>query len=71
MVFSFVGGGPDDLERAVAFHRARGVVVDAFAGPREEARRGIVFVHDEVGVGLVALQRDADDHLAERGARER
>ena len=53
------------------FERAGGVVVDAFAGTREQARRGVVVVHDEVGVGLVALERDADDHLAERGAGER
>src|ERR1035438_8682369 len=59
---------PDHLERAVAFDHARHVVVDAFAGPGEQARRGIVLVHDQVGVGLVALQGDADDHLAEGSA---
>ncbi len=47
------------------------VVVDAFAGPREQARRGVVLVHDQVGVGLVALEGDADDHLAEGGAGDR
>ena len=59
---------PDHLERAVAFERAGHVVVDAFAGPREQARRRVVLVHDQVGVGLVALEGDADDHLAEGGA---
>ncbi len=62
---------PDDLERAVAFHRAGRVVVNALAGPREQPRRGVIVVHDEIGVGLVALQRDADDHLPQRGARQR
>jgi hypothetical protein len=62
---------PHDLEGAVALHRAGRVVVDAFAGPREQPRRGVVVIHDEVGVGLVALQRHADDHLPERGARQR
>ena len=57
---------PNDLERAVGGERTGLVVVNAFAGPRQQARGRIVLVHDEVGVGLVALERDADDHLAER-----
>ena len=64
-------GQPDDLERAVAFKCSGGVIVDAFAGTREQARSGIAVVHDEVGIGLVALERDADHHLAERGAGQR
>ena len=41
------------------------------AGTREEARRAVVLVHDEVGVSLVTLQRNAHDHLTEGGARKR
>ncbi len=68
---ALVLGQPDDLERAVSRQRAGLVVVDPLARPGEQARRGIVIIHDQVGVGLVALQRDADDHLAERGAGQR
>ena len=62
---------PDDLEGAVPFHGTGGVVVDPFAGPGEQARGGIVVVHDQIGVGLVALEGDADGHLAEGGAGQR
>lgn len=65
---AFLVRQPDGLEGAVALDGAGGVVVDAFAGSREESRRGVVVIHDQVGVGLVALKGDADDHLAERGA---
>ena len=68
---ALVVGQPDGLERAVAFDRAGRVVVNAFAGTRKQARRGIVLIHDQIGVGLVALKRDADDHLADRGAGQR
>ena len=60
---------PDDLKRAVCRKRAGlVVVVDPFARPREHPRRGIVVIHDEMRVGLVALERDADDHLPQRRA---
>jgi len=36
------------------------------AWPRQQARRRVVVVHDQVGIGLVALQRDPHDHLAQR-----
>ena len=56
---------PHHLERAVAFERSGRVIVNAFAWPRQQPRRGVVVVHDQVGVGFVALQRNADNHLAE------
>ncbi len=62
---------PHDLERAVALERAAVVVVNGLAGPREQTRRGIVLVHDEVRVGLVALQCHTHDHLPDGGARQR
>ena len=68
---ALVIGEPHDLEGAVPFDRAARVVVNAFTGARQQARRGIAVVHDEVRVGFVALQRDANDHLPERGACER
>ena len=55
---------PNHLEGAVAFDRASGVVVNAFAWTGKQAWRGIVFIHDEVGVRLIALEGHADDHLA-------
>ena len=61
---------PDGLEWTVALDGTGGVVIDAFAGTREQARRGVVLIHDEVGIGLVALERDADDHLADGRARQ-
>jgi len=61
---------PYDLEGAVTLEGAAFIVVDGFAGPGEVARCGVVFVEDEEGVGLVALEGDADDHLAHGGACE-
>ena len=57
-----------DLERIVAGNHAVGVVVDRFAGAGEQAGSRVVFAEDQAGVGLVALQRDADGHLSHRGA---
>ena len=65
-MISFLIGEPDSLEGAVTLHRAGHVVINAFARPCEQARRSVVLVHDQVGIGLVALQRDADNHLAHR-----
>ena len=62
---------PDDLERTVAFQGAGGVVVNRLAGSRQEAGSGIVVIHDEHGVRLVALEGDADHHLAECAAGQR
>ena len=59
------------MERAVALNRAAVVVVNRLARTREQARRGIVLVHDEVGVGFVALERDAHHHLADGRAGQR
>src|SRR5262249_24647652 len=58
-------GEPNDLEEAVALDAAADVVVDRLAGAGEEARGGVVLGHDEVRVGLAALQRDADGHLSD------
>ena len=59
---------PDCLERTVPLQGASGVIVNAFARPREQARRRIAVIHNHVCVGLVALQGDANDHLAKRRA---
>jgi hypothetical protein len=67
----FIIANPHRLERAVAFDHAGHVVVNAFARTGEQPRRGIVLVHDQVGIGLVALQRDANDHLANGRPRHR
>src|SRR5262249_29775590 len=64
-------GQPDNLEGAISLQSAGHIIVDTFAGTRKQAWSRIVFVHDEIGVGLVALQRNADDHLAQRGAGHR
>ena len=64
-------GQPHGLERAVAFDGTRRVVVNAFAGTREQARSRVVLVHDQIGIGLIAHERDADDHLADGGAGQR
>ena len=45
--------------------------VSTFAGPGEQAGGGVLFAEDQVGVGLAALQGDADGHLADRAAGER
>ena len=68
---AFVFRQPDDLERAVGRQRAGLIVVDPLARPGEQARRRVVVVHDQMGVGFIALEGDADDHLAERGAGQR
>ena len=68
---AFVLRQPDDLERAVSGERAGLVIVDPLARPCEQARGRVVIVHDQMGVRLIALERDADDHLAERGAGQR
>ena len=62
---------PHDLKRTVALNRAAFVVVNRFAGTREQTRCGIVLVHDEIGVGFVTLERDADNHLTNCRAGER
>ena len=59
------------MKRAVAFNRTGRVVVNAFARTRQQARRGIVLIHDEISVGFVALERDADDHLPDGRAGQR
>ena len=46
---------PDDLKRAVTFERATSVVVNALAGAREQTWCRVAVVHDEIGVGLIAL----------------
>ena len=56
-----------NLERIVAGDHAVGVVVDRLAGTRQQAGGGVVFTENQAGVGLVALQRDADGHLPHRG----
>ena len=68
---AFVLGQPDDLKRAVSGERTGLVIVDPLARPREQAGRGIVVIHDEVGVSFIALEGDADDHLTQRGAGQR
>ena len=67
---ALVIGEPHDLEGAIALYGTGGVIVDAFTGTGEEPWGGVVFIHDEVGVCLIALEGDADDHLPERGAGE-
>ncbi len=59
---------PYDLEGVVALDEAVGVVVDRFAGPRQQPGRGVVGAEDQLGVGLAALQRDADRHLIDGAA---
>ena len=59
------------MEGAISFDGARGVIVDAFAWAGEESGGGVAIIHDEIGVGFVALKGDADDHLSEGGAGER
>ena len=66
-VADFVGE-PHRLERAVPGEGAGGVVVDTLARPRQEPRGGVAVIHDQIGVGLIALERDAHDHLAHGGA---
>ena len=61
-------GEPRDLERAVVFHEAAGVVVDRFAGAGEQAGGGVVVAEDQLRIGFGELQGDADRHLAERAA---
>ena len=63
-------GEPGDLEWAVAFDEAAGVVVDRLAGTREEAGGGVVVAENQVRVGLGGLQCDADGHLADGAAGE-
>jgi hypothetical protein len=67
---TFLVVDPYDLEWAVALEGAGGVVVDGFAGSGEEAWGGVVIVHDEEGIGFIALEGDADDHLTEGGSCE-
>jgi hypothetical protein len=62
---------PHDLERAVALDHARRVVVDRLARTVEQACGVVVLGHDEVRIGLAALQRDADRHLPDGAARQR
>ena len=71
VVLAALVGEPDDLERMVPFDQAVGVVVDRLAGPRQQPGGGVVLAEDQVRVGLAALQRDADRHLAERAAGQR
>ena len=59
------------MERTVSLEGAGGIVVDAFTGAREQARGCVVLIHDQVGIGLVALERNPDAHLAECGSGER
>ena len=61
-------GEPHDLERMIAFVETVGVIIDGLAGPGEQPGRRVVFAEDQVGVGLAALQGDADGHLADRAA---
>ena len=70
VIVAFVVVHPHDLERAVAFQGAGGIVVDALAGTREKTGRRIAVIHDEVGIRLVALQCHADHHLADGGTGE-
>src|SRR6202044_3565162 len=46
---------PGDLERVIALGEAVGVVVDGFAGPREQAGGAVLFAQDQVRVALAAL----------------
>ncbi len=57
-----------DLERTVAGDQAARVVIDGFARPRQQAGRDVGVVEDELRVGLGALQRNANRHLADGAA---
>ena len=50
--------------------QAVGVVVDRLAGPRQQSRRRVFVAEDQMGVGLAALQGDADRHLIDRAPRQ-
>ncbi len=54
---------PHDLERIIAFDQTVGIVVDGFAGTREQPGRGIVVAQNDVPVGVAALQRYPYRHL--------
>src|SRR5262249_24228861 len=71
IIIANIFGNPNGLERTVAFNGASRIVVDALARSREEPGRRIVLVHDEIGVGFIALKRDTDDHLTKSCPRER
>ena len=62
---------PDNLKWTVALDQTAGIVVDRLARTRQQPRRGVVVGQDHGGVGLVALQRDANSHLSHGGARKR
>ena len=70
VLLALVVGEPRDLERAVAFDEPALVIVDRFAGAREQPGGGVVVAEDEVGVRLARLERNADRHLADRAAGE-
>ena len=55
----------------VALEQAVGVVVDRLAGPGQQPGGRVLLAEDQVGVGLAALQGDADRHLADRAAGQR
>ena len=57
-----------DLKRIVAGDHAVGVVVDRLAWAGQQTGGCVVFAKDQAGIGLVALQRDADGHLPHRRA---
>ena len=62
---------PDNLKWAVALDQTAGVVVDRLARTRQQTRRGVVVGQNHGGVGLIALQGDANSHLSHGGARKR
>ena len=61
-------GKPDDLKWAVSFDSSRRNRCKCLrrAGSTCEARG--YFIHDEIGVGFIALEGHPDHHLAQRGA---
>src|SRR5262245_38114042 len=65
-----VFGKPYHLERVVPLDESVRVVVDRFAGPRQESRRGVIVTQDEVSVRFAALERDSHRHLVDRAARQ-
>ena len=56
---------PNDLEGTIPLDGPGCIVVDSLAGTGEQTWRGVVFIHDQIGVGLIALKRHSNDHLTQ------
>ena len=55
VLFALLIGQPGDLEGAVGLDQAAGIVIDRFAGAREQPRRRVAITQDELRIGLAGL----------------